>query len=271
MQFYDTHAHVNSSEYGEEYKDIIQRTLQEGVWFNNIGTNKTDSAESVRIAGEYAQGVYASVGLHPSYVIGSGADGAIEEFDFNAYAQLASEKKVVGIGECGLDYYRIPEGMSLEEVRAKQSEVFSKHIDLANQTGKVLIIHCRASKNSEDAYEDAIRLLKNNKPEKVLLHSFTSSWHICQEFLNLGAYIAFNGIITFDKSGILAESAIKCPMERLVLETDAPYLAPAPFRSKRNEPLFVKQVAEKIADLRKMPLGDAADRTFENAKNLFKI
>ena len=269
--FYDTHAHVNSQEYGGEYKDVIARSLSEGVWFNNIGTNKSDSIECVRIAGEYAQGVYASVGLHPSFAIGSGAAGYAEEFDPDFFENLAQNGKVVGIGECGLDYYRISQALSLDEVRQKQARVFESHVELAKKTGKVLIVHCRASRNSEDAYEDALQILRRAALKKLLLHSFTASARICGEFLSLGAHIAFNGIITFDKTGNLAQAVAACPNDKLVLETDAPYLAPEPHRGKRNEPAYVKYVAQKIAEIRGAELDEIAEQTTVNARKLFGV
>ncbi len=269
MKFYDTHAHVNSPEYGDEYEKVIARAESEGVWFNNIGTNKADSSENVLIAREHGEGVYATVGLHPGFVSGSDADGRREEFDYDFFAGLAREEKVVGIGECGLDYYRIPAGMNLEDVRQKQVEVFKKHIELANASGKVLIVHCRASKDTEDAYTEALKILKNGAAKKILVHSFTASPCVCEEFLALGAHIAFNGIITFDKTGNSAKAVALCPEDKFVLETDAPYLAPVPHRGKRNEPVFVKHVAEKIAEIRGATLAEIADQTFENAKKLF--
>jgi TatD DNase family protein len=275
---YDTHAHVNFAAFKSEHKDLIERTLSDGVWLNNVGTQKDTASEAVRIANEFKEGVYAVVGLHPIHTTAqhvdeeeSSFDTREEAFDYEYYKTLAMDSKVVGIGETGLDYYRIPDGMSKEQVQAIQKPVFREHIRLSKELDKALVIHCRASKDTTDAYEDIIEILKQEKPERFEIHSFTADWQICQKFLELGAYIGLNGIITFDKTGTLKEVVTNCPIERMVLETDAPYLSPAPYRGKRNEPAYVKYVAEYIAQVKEISIEEVSDSTFENSKQLFKI
>jgi TatD DNase family protein len=277
VKLYDTHAHVNFAAFKESYKDIIEDTLGQGVWLNNVGTQKDTSAEAVKIANEFSEGVFAVVGLHPIHTLKQNVDEEEshfmtreEKFDYDYYKKLAGDPKVVGIGECGLDYYRIPEGMAITDVKKIQFEVFKQQIKLAKETGKVLVIHCRASKDSTDAYEDIIEILKKDRPERFEIHSFTSNWAIAKQFLDLGAYIGLNGIITFDKTGTLNEVIKNCPLDRIILETDAPYLAPAPFRGKKNEPAYVKYVCEFIADAKGLDALDVGNKTSHNAKELFQ-
>ena len=267
---YDTHAHVNFSEYPENYRELIKKTLAGDCWFNNIGTHKADSAEAVSLANEFGTGIFAVVGLHPT----NATDPKINEkkFDYEFYKKLAEDPKVVGIGECGLDYYRIPEGSNKEQVRAIQAPVFKEQIRLAKEMNKALVIHVRASAGTTDAYDDTLEVLRaEGCPERLVIHSFTGDWLTCQKFLELGAYVAFNGIITFDKTGVLAEVVKNCPLNKIVLETDAPYLAPVPFRGKKNEPMYVAYTAQKIAELKGLSLEEVSDVTTANARSLFQV
>src|SRR6266481_3041394 len=163
---YDTHAHINFAAYKEKYKELLQKTLNQGVWLNNVGTQKDTSAKAVKIANEFGEGVYAVVGLHPIHTLAQEVDEEEshfktreEKFDFDFYSELVKDPKVVGIGECGLDYFRIPESMSSAEVKAVQGAVFKEQIRLSKKFGKTLVIHCRAGKNSTDAYEDILEIL----------------------------------------------------------------------------------------------------------------
>jgi TatD DNase family protein len=280
---YDTHAHINFAAFKEEYKELLESTLGQGVWVNNVGTQKDTSAAAVNLAQEFSSGIYAIVGLHPIHTLAQNVDEEEshfktreEKFDYDYYRDLATESKVVGIGECGLDYYRLPEGMSIAEVRAIQEPVFREQIWLAKETGKALAIHCRASKDSFDAYDDIMEVLKSEGAgakdfPNFEIHSFTADWSVCERFLNLGAYIGLNGIITFDKTGVLKTVTENCPLERIVLETDAPYLAPLPFRGKQNQPLYVKYVAEYIAQIKGLSVEEVSETTTSNAKKLFKL
>ncbi len=280
--FYDTHAHLNLRAFNEDYKEIAQQALAAGVILNNVGTQKDTSAKALALAEEFPEGVYAVVGLHPTHTISQEIDeeeshfiSREEKFDYEYYKNLASNAKVVGIGECGLDYYRLPEAMSKEQVRAIQEPAFRDQIKLAKELGKVLVIHCRASKASTDAYEDILEILRAEKANAQLprfeIHSFTSTSAVAQQFLELGGYIGLNGIITFDKTGVLKEVVASVPLEKIVLETDAPYLAPGKFRGKRNIPEYVKFVAEYIAQVKGLSTEQVAEQTTANAKALFKV
>jgi len=276
---YDTHAHINFSAFKENYKQLIERSLASGVWINNVGTQKDTSAEAVKIAEEFGEGVFAIVGLHPIDTIEQHVDEEEshfktreEVFDYDYYKKLVESPKVVGIGECGLDYYRIPEALDKSQVRAIQQPVFEQQIRLAKESNKGLAIHCRPSAGSTDAYDDILQILgAQGAPQRFEIHSYTGDWTTCQKFLALGAYVAFNGIITFDKTGRLAEVVKNCPLEKIVLETDAPYLAPVPFRGKKNEPAYVEYTARKVAELKGLSFEDVCQATTLNARKLYAV
>jgi TatD DNase family protein len=270
--FFDTHTHVNSEEFQEDAESVIQRSLDNRTWMVNIGTMLKTSQQAIEIADKYKEGVYASIGIHPDHSrelsFGEGADKktfAAEFFDESVYEKLLTPK-VVGVGECGLDYFRLPEGAVAEQIKQVQKIEFIKHLKFAEKHDRAVIIHSR------DAYVDLLEILKAEyKGSRVIIHSFTDTWETAKKFLDMGFYIALNGILTFDKTGRLAEVAEKTPLNMLLTETDAPYLAPPPFRGKRNEPLYVQYVAQKIADIKKLPVEEVGQQTFENAKKLFRI
>jgi TatD DNase family protein len=275
---YDTHAHINFAAFKEDREELIKRTLAEGVWLNNVGTQKDTAKEAVVIAEQYPEGVYAVVGLHPIHTISQHVDEEEssfntreEAFDYSYYKALAGSSKVVGIGEAGLDYYRIPEGMTKEQVRSAQEPSFLAQIKLSKELDKALVIHGRASAGTSDAYDDILDILRREKPNRFEIHSFTADWTVCKQFLELGGYIGINGIATFDKTGTLKEVLEKCPLEKIVLETDAPYLSPAPYRGKRNEPAYVKYVAKYVADVKAVEMEKAEAVFFANSKALFNI
>lgn len=271
--FYDTHAHVDASEYKDEYEKVISDSLAQGVWINNVGTKKQSSLDAVRNAEKFTEGVYAVVGVHPTTV----SDYEREKFDYDFYLDLARHPKVVGIGESGLDYYRLPGGLSIDQIKAIQMPVFREHIRLAKELAKVLVVHVRATKDTDDAYRDCIEVLEEYPGIKFLVHSFSTNWEICSKFLELGGFIGLNGIMTFDKTGLLQEVLDKCPLEKIVLETDAPYLTPVPLRGKRNFPVNVKAVAQYIADNKKdsqgekLTLQEVETTTTATARKLFEV
>lgn len=270
----DTHAHVNFRDFKNDAKEVIKRALDENVWMINIGAESKTSERAVKIAEEHKEGVYSAVGLHPSHLIEQEVEyeenGELikykskpEQFDYDFYLNLAKNKKVVGIGECGLDYFKIAD----ENFKEKQKEVFIKHIDLANETGKPLIIHCR------EAHEDLLEILRaKTYLSRGVIHFFggPGSWENVQNYLDMGFYISLAGVITFSKYSH-AENIKHLPMERILTETDCPYVAPVPYRGKRNEPLYVKYTARKIAEIKGLSFEEVAKQTTKNARNLFKI
>lgn len=266
--------------------EVVQRALDSGVSVVNVGTQIDTSREAVELAEKYkGQGVYAVVGLHPVHTYSQHLDEEEtsfktreEKFDYEAYKKLAENPLVVGIGECGLDYYRLPENGDREAVKKLQADAFILQLKLAKELNKALVIHSRSSKGTDDACLDIYDILKSDlalspSPSalKFVLHSYTGSPEVAEKFIGLGGYISFNGIITFDKTGNMEKVLNIVPNDRLILETDCPYLTPAPHRGKRNEPAYIKFVAEKVAQIKNLSQADIEKLTTENAKRLFAL
>ncbi len=317
----DTHAHINLHAFKDDAGEVLQRSLDAGVTVINVGTEFNTSKQAVEMLAQYPEGVYATVGLHPSHTYDnpyldeneSAFATGREEFDYEAYKKLAQHDKVVGIGECGLDYYRLLDANqrihandtngyeSENQIKFQQKEAFIAQIKLAQELDKTLVIHCRPSKGSNDAYDDVLEILSrichsesrsfvrgeesnpnarsfvakppqdDGKRLMFEVHSFTGSLEIAQKFIALGGYVGLNGIITFDKTGNMEKVVKSLPLERIILETDSPYLAPLPHRGKRNEPINVQEVVKKIADWQNISFNQISNQTTLNAKNLFKI
>lgn len=254
---FDTHCHSQFPQYDQDREEMISRTLAQGVQMIGVGTDLEMSQKAVKLAEQY-EGVWASVGLHPN-------DNLHKDLDIESFRVLLKHPKVVAVGEVGLDYYRTTEA----ELIIRQKDRFIKFLELARETGKPLILHCR------EAYTDMLEMLGaaetlfSGAAVRGVLHSFTSTWEIAQKFLDLGFYIGLNGIITFADQ--YNETVQNIPLERLLLETDAPYLSPVPYRGQRNEPGYVKFVAETIAQLRGEDVNKIAEQTTKNAKELFNL
>lgn len=283
----DTHAHVNFRSFKDDAKETLQRALDEGTWVINVGSQIDTSRQAVELANQFDEGVYAVVGLHPEHTHSQYVDEEEthfltreEAFDYEAYKKLAQDKKVVGIGECGLDYYRMPEGVDPETVKEKQKAAFRLQIKLAKELDKVLCIHSRPAKGSEELFDDLIAILDEEAGKQTAdssqqlrfeVHSFTGSPEALQKFLDRGSYVSFNGIITFDKTGNMEKLVKLAPLDRIILETDCPYLTPVPNRGKRNEPAFVKFTAGKVAQIKGLPVEQIEKISTDNARKLFKI
>ena len=252
---FDTHAHLNFNAYKEDSLKVLQRSLDNGVWMINVGSQYSTSKRAVEMAEKHEKGVWAAVGLHPIHV-------REEEFDYEKYKELAKSKKVVAVGEVGLDYK--PEYALSKE---KQKIVLAQQLKLAEELDLPVIFHCRM------AHDDLIKILSENGSRiRGVVHCFTGSWKQAQEYLGMGLYLGFNGII-FKLN--LEEVIKKTPLEKILIETDCPYLTPLPAvalaKAGRNEPLFVKYVAEKIAKVKELSYKEISRITTENAKKLFKI
>lgn len=243
----DSHAHLNFSVYNADAKEVIKRSLDNDVWMINVGSQYSTSKKAIEIAEQYPQGIYAAVGLHPIHVK--------EGFNYDEYKELASSKKVVAIGEIGLDYKS--EYVSFKE---KQKQVFLQQLDLAKELDLPVIIHCRM------ANSDLIKIISNLKLQGVV-HCFTGDLEQAQKYLGMGLYIGINGII-FRLN--LDEVIKEVPLDRILIETDCPYLTPSP-KKGRNEPLYIKYVVEKIAKLKGLTFEEVSKTTTENAKQLFRI
>lgn len=262
---------------------VIDRTLKAGVFMITVGTQRDTSRRGLEVAQQY-EGIWASVGLHPNHTVEQEfwdndelapekqatplIKTRAEIFDLEYYRELAKHPKCVGIGETGLDYYRIPANAHREQIISKQMETVRSQFDLATDAHLPVIIHCR------EAYEDQAKLIREyidegKLAERGVIHCFTGTEAEARWFLDLGFYISFSGIVTFSKE--LQKVAHALPIERLLIETDSPYLTPAPDRGKRNEPWKVKYVAEKIAELKGMAVEKVAEITLENTTRMFKI
>lgn len=271
----DVHTHTQFAAFKKDQDIIIKRALDVGIWMVNVGTQKDTSKAAIDFAHKY-DGVFATVGLHPIHTEKSYHDpqelgtsdednGFIscgENFDYDIYKNLAGDPKVVAIGECGLDYYRLT-----EDTKEKQAEVFIKQIKLAQEIKKPLMIHCR------NAFADLIQLLTFHfqllASTPGVCHFFTGSKEDAEKLVDLGFSFSFGGVITFARE---YEKLIKfIPLDRILLETDAPYVAPIAHRGKRNEPLYVEEVAQKIAKILDKDFEEVASVTTENAIRIFRL
>lgn len=278
----DTHTHVQFRGFKDEVEDVMKRALDSSVIVVNVGTQKDTSTEAVNMLSKYKENVYAVIGLHPLHTFSQHVDEEEssfqtreETFDYEYYKALALNPKVIGIGECGLDYYRLPDDEDHEKIKQLQRDAFNAQIKLALELNKVLCVHTRPTGGSQDAYNDLFEILQKVKAEnsnfKFEVHCYTGNLENAKRFVSIGGLIGINGILTFDRSGVAEEVVKNIPLENLLLETDAPYLTPKPHRGKKNEPSYVKYVAEKIAQIKQISTEEVAEVTTSNAKKLFNI
>ena len=256
----DSHTHLNFKAYDDDLPEVINRCQQAKMALINVGAALDSSQKAIALANEN-KNFYASIGLHPIHVLD-------EEFKVEDYQKLIDENpgKIIAIGETGFDYFHNP------DIKEKQKEIFLQHIELAKKNNLALIIHGRNDKeNKFDVYQDIYDILKQSKIDRAVMHCFGGNLDQAKQIIDLGVYLGFTGIITFDKTGVLAEIVKIIPLDKILIETDAPYLAPVPFRGKRNEPAHVKFVAEKIAEIRNMSVEEIIEITGNNAIKLFNI
>ncbi|MDA1478231.1 TatD family hydrolase [Bacillus changyiensis] len=252
---FDTHAHLNAEQYHEDLKEVIARAREEKVeHIVVVGFDRPTINRAMELIEEY-EFIYAAIGWHPVDAID------LTDEDLSWIKELSSHEKVVALGEMGLDYHW---DKSPKDV---QKEVFRKQIALAKQVNLPIVIHNR------DATEDVITILREEGAEQVggIMHCFTGSAEIAKECIDMNFYISFGGPITFKNAKKPKEVAKQIPIDRVLIETDCPYLTPHPFRGKRNEPSYVKFVAEQIAELKGLTYEEVAAKTTENAKKLFNM
>ena len=250
----DSHAHIDDERFDADREEVVARALAAGVsLIVNIGADMASSTRSVALAEKYP-GIYAAVGMHPH------DSQAMQEADYRQLERWTTHPKVVAIGEIGLDYH-----YDLSP-RPVQKEVFLRQLDLARKTGKPFIIHER------EAHADMMDIIRNAaRGLNGVFHCFSGSVETAREYLKMGFYISVAGPVTFPKSLKTKEVAKAVPLDRLLVETDSPYLTPQPFRGKRNEPAHVRLVAEEIANLRDISLVELAEATTANVRRLFNI
>ncbi len=256
--FIDSHCHINFPELYARLPEIMRSMAQNQVTHALVAGVHLPEFPRIRELVEQYPNLYASVGVHPNYK-------KTVEPDIKTLVKLADHPKVVAIGEAGLDFYRHQGDLDWQRTR------FRTQIRAAKECGKPLIIHAR------QAREDTLRIMREEGagtdkggPGGVM-HCFTDTLDMAQAAMDMGFYISFSGVITYKNNRELQEVAREVPLERMLIETDAPYLSPEPHRGKDNEPANARLVARKIAELKKIPLGRVGHQTTENFFNLFNI
>ncbi|AAQ61382.1 3'-_5' ssDNA/RNA exonuclease TatD [Chromobacterium violaceum] len=248
----DSHCHINFPDLAERMPDVLANMRQNQVTHALvIGVSRPKYPQVLALA-EAHPNLYATVGVHPD-------DPEAEEYSEDELVALAGHPRVVGIGETGLDYHWCKGELDWQHQR------FRTHIRAARRVGLPLVIHTRESA------EDTIRIMREEHAEQCggVMHCFTETWEVAEAALALGFYISFSGVVTFKNARQVQEVAQKVPLERMLIETDSPYLAPVPFRGKTNEPAYVRHVAEFIAGLRGIPFEEVAQATTDNFFRLF--
>lgn len=269
FKYFDAHTHTNFVAYNDDREAVILRAKEAEVAMNVVGTQKDTSEDAVVLAEKY-DNVYATIGLHPIHTsksyhdvkeLGEGGKEFTsrgEKFDASVYEEMGKSKRVIAIGECGLDYFR-----NDESTKDVQKQAFIEQIELANKLGKPLMLHIR------DAYDDALEVLKAHAKVKGDVHFFAGNWETGKKFLDFGFTLSFTGVLTFTQD--YDEVVRNAPLDLLLSETDAPYVTPEPFRGKRNEPAHVREVVRAIARIR----GDDEEKVTlqlaENARRVFSL
>ena len=256
MEFHliDTHAHLEWRDFDEDRREVIKRAVDRGVKnIVDVGYSLESSLKALELA-HSNPGIYAAVGIHPHEA------SAVTPDALESLARLSSDPKVVAIGEIGLDYYRnlSPRGV--------QVSAFKAQLELASTLDLPVIIHCR------EAYGDLIKMLREYKAEvEGIMHCFSGSYETAKQCMALGFYLSFAGPVTYPNAKRLERIVYKLPMERLLIETDSPWLAPQPVRGKRNEPSYIVYIAERIAEIKDAEIRDVADSTTRNAETILGL
>ena len=276
----DTHAHVNFNAFKNDGDEVIRRSLASDTWMILVGAETKTSKRALEYANKYEKGVYAAVGLHPMHTHEQEARGEDydfttreEEFSYDVYEKLAQFKKVVAVGEIGLDYHHIDIKSDAAAVKEKQKDVFREQLKLAKNLRLPVIIHCR------QAHDDMLEILKKFRKENKesmpkdkawgVMHCFSGDEELAWQYFSLGLYISFTGLITF--SAQWDDLIRRLPNDKFMIETDCPYMTPEPLRGQRNEPILVKKVAERIAAIKNLSLERIAELSSINARKLFNI
>lgn len=254
MPFVDSHCHLDFPELAENIGEVLVQMQQDDVvGALCVSVNLANFPQMLALAEQYPN-IFASVGVHPDYE-------GVEEPSAARLVELAQHPKVIAIGETGLDYFRLKGDLEWQRAR------FRNHIRAARECGKPLIIHTR------EAAADTLRIMAEENAAEAggVMHCFTETWEVAEAALAMGFLISFSGIVTFKNAKQIKEVAQRAPLERILIETDAPYLAPVPHRGKLNQPAYVKHVAEEIAVLRGVSVEEVGRRTTENFMRLFKL
>ena len=265
-KFYDTHAHLDFPNFKNDLDTIIQRAAENGIErILSIGVDQASSEAAVELAEKYPS-VYAVIGWHPCYVMDAPEDVKAD------LIRLASHPKVVALGETGIDQHRLPsseEGKSVEDDMVyleKQKSIFHQHLEVAKETGLNCVIHQR------DAFEIATEILAPfSRDVRGVFHCFVGTPEQQSIIQEMGSMVSFTGIVTFKNANEVRETLSKTPLDQWMLETDCPYLAPVPYRGKRAEPAYVRNIAEFLADFLNVPLDKLSEQTCANAESFFRF
>ncbi len=277
----DTHAHLNFEAFEKDFNKVIKKCLDNDIWMINVGSQYDTSKKAVEIANNYKKGVFAAVGIHPihaeeemvtieddSFEVSFKARG--EVFNYTRYKKLATNNKVVAIGEVGLDYYDKPKSKKKRKIfKKKQKELLLGQLKLAKELDLPVIFHCRM------AHDDLIELLEENsslRPKKAVMHCFVGRLEDLKKYLSFGFYIGFNGIIFKKPGGIDLDEIIKeTPLNRILIETDCPFLTPPQIDQKRNEPIFIKYILKRISKVRGDNFNELSEVITNNTRRFFQI
>jgi len=281
MKFIDVHGHIQFPVFDGDRAEIIKRAELGGVKMIAVGTQAKTSKRAIEIANEFPDSVWATVGFHPDHVgpVKSHSDHGVnwhhdkneqaetepENFDIKVLRELARDPKVVAISECGFDLFR------RTDTQKAQEEVFSEQANLASELNKPLMMHCRPSKGTDNAYEYALEVLKDpgfNSLTKIM-HFYAGSLDMAKKLANMGYYFTFGGVITFSES--YNEIIKYLPLDRMFIETDCPYVTPASHRGKRNEPAYVVETARKLAELKGLDFDKTAEELYKNSVKVFNL
>lgn len=260
MQYFDAHSHVTFRDYDQDLDEVLNRMREHDVGTITVGVDKATSEEAISFAKEN-EGFYATIGLHPN-------DTPTESFDEAAFAEMVKDEKVVGIGECGLDYFRI-EGDVIKE-KQRQKREFERQIAFAAKYLKPMMLHCRPSKGSMDAYHDVLDMLEPLAGTVAgNVHFFVGDVDIARRFYDLNFSTSFTGVVTFARE--YDEVVRFAPIDMLLTETDSPYATPVPFRGKRNEPSHVRYIVTALAGILGLPEDKLKEQIVENAERVFAL
>lgn len=264
LEYFDIHSHIYFPDYDKDREDEIKKIKEAGIGTITIGTDFESSSMAISLADEHSN-LFACVGQHPE---GLNTDSVFD----NRLEKLSGNQKVVSIGETGLDYFRLPaENTALKQI---QKTIFEYHIDLSLSTDKPLMLHIRCSRGTQDAYNDALDILEHHaKISGGRLHGnahfFAGDMKILKRLLAIGFTVSFTGVITFTRD---YDELVKfTPLDMIMSETDAPFVAPVPYRGQRNSPLYVTEVVKKIAEIRGEPVEIIKKSLYNNAIKYFKI
>ena len=252
MVLVDSHCHINFEPLCERLNEVLVNAQKHSVaYMLCISVNMEEFPGVLQLARDHSN-IFATIGMHPNETLG-------REPDLQEICTLADDPQIIGIGETGLDYFRSQGNLDWQRDR------FRRHIEAAKITNKPLVVHTR------DAACDTIKILRDENAGEAggVMHCFAEDWALAKQALDIGFYISFSGIVTFKNAQPIKEVAMKTPLDRILVETDCPYLAPVPFRGKTNEPAYVKYTAEHVAELRGVSLEELAEATTENFFTLF--